>query len=158
MSKAPPTDDFDSPWKEALQRYLRSILQFFWPDIYNDVDWARGYQSLDKEFQQIVRRAKTGKRLADKLFKIWLKDGAERWLLVHIEIQSAYAKDFARRMFEYNLAAWQLYGKTVVSLAVLCDDRPRTATRGRDNNGSCGSSKGCTGASGPRKMCANCFA
>ncbi|MCI0643100.1 MAG: hypothetical protein L0Y72_18455 [Gemmataceae bacterium] len=122
--RAPASDDFDSPWKEALQRYLRSFLLFFWPDIHGDVDWARGYESLDKEFQQIIRRTKTGKRLADKLFKIWLKDGVERWLLVHIEVQGAYEKDFARRMFDYNVAAWQLHGKTVVSLAVLCDDRP----------------------------------
>ncbi len=134
MPKTPPSDDFDSPWKEALQRYLPSFLLFFWPDIHADVDWSRGYESLDKEFQQIIRRAKTGKRLADKLFKIWLKDGAERWLLIHIEIQGAYEKDFARRMFDYNLAAWQLYGESVVSLAVLCDDRadwrPNTFTYG----------------------------
>ncbi|MCI0684090.1 MAG: hypothetical protein L0Y71_18430, partial [Gemmataceae bacterium] len=125
MAKTPQaSDDFDSPWKEALQRYLRSFLQFFWPDIHGDVDWSRGYEALDKEFQQIIRRAKTGKRLADKLFKIWLKDGAERWLLIHVEIQGDYEKAFARRMFDYNLAARQLYAKTVVSLAVLCDDRP----------------------------------
>ncbi len=125
MAKAAPaSDDFDSPWKEALQRYLASFLLFFWPDIHGDIDWSRGYDSLDKEFQQIIRRAKTGKRVADKLFKIWLQDGAEHWLLIHIEIQGAYEKDFARRMFDYNLAAWQLYGKPVVSLAVLCDDRP----------------------------------
>ena len=27
-------------------------------------------------------------------------------------------------MFRYNVRAWELYGHTVVSLAVLCDDRP----------------------------------
>ncbi|MCI0358237.1 MAG: hypothetical protein L0211_07125 [Planctomycetaceae bacterium] len=37
-----PSDDFDSPWKEALQRYLRSFLLFSWPDIHADVDWSRG--------------------------------------------------------------------------------------------------------------------
>jgi hypothetical protein len=122
--RAPEPDDFDSPWKEALQRYLPSFLQFFWPDIHADIAWERGYESLDKEFQQIVRRAHLGKRLADKLFKIWLHDGVERWLLIHVEIQGDYEKEFAARMFDYNVAARQLYGKTVVSLAVLCDDRP----------------------------------
>ncbi len=123
-------DDFDSPWKEALQAYLPSFLGFFFADIHTDVDWTRGYESLDKEFQQIVRRAKVGKCLADKLFKIWLKDGGERWLLIHIEIQGDYEKEFPERMFDYHVAARQLYNQQVVSLAVLCDDnanwRPTT--------------------------------
>jgi len=124
MMKGPrPSDDFDSPWKDALHRYLPSFLVFFFADIHGDVDWSRGYEALDKEFQQIVRQAKVGKRLADKLFKIWLNDGAERWLLVHVEIQGEVEEDFPQRMFDYNSAARQLYGKTVVSLAVLCDDR-----------------------------------
>jgi len=71
-----PTDDFDSPWKDALHRYLRFFLTFFFPDIHDDVDWSRGYQALDKEFQQIVRQAKVGKRLADKLFKLCSRTAA----------------------------------------------------------------------------------
>lgn len=136
MPKRPrATDDYDSPWKEALHRYLRFFLAFFFPDIHDDVDWARGYEALDKEFQQIVRQAKVGKRLADKLFKLWLKDGSEHWLLIHVEVQGAYEKDFAGRMFAYNVAVRQLYAKTVVSLAVLCDEqadwRPTTFGYGR---------------------------
>jgi hypothetical protein len=124
MAKRPKdNDDFDGPWKEALQVYLPFFLTFFFSDIHADVDWDRGYQSLDKEFQQIARRAKVGKCLADKLFKVWLKDGGERWLLIHIEIQGEYEEGFAQRMFDYNVAARQLYNQTVVSLAVLCDER-----------------------------------
>jgi hypothetical protein len=74
-----PPEDIDSPWKDALHHYLRAFLAFFFADIHADIDWSRGYESLDKEFQQIVRRAKVGKRLADKLFKVWLRDGAEHW-------------------------------------------------------------------------------
>ena len=67
MAKSsPPSDDFDSPWKDAVNVYLRFFLAFFFPDIETDLDWARGYQALDKEFQQIVRRAKVGKHLADR--------------------------------------------------------------------------------------------
>ena len=80
-------NDFDSPWKDALQRYFQDFLAFFYPAIHADIDWTRGYDSLDKEFQQIVRRAKVGKGIADKLFKVWLLDGAECWLLIHVEVQ-----------------------------------------------------------------------
>jgi hypothetical protein len=68
-------DDFDGPWKDALHLYFRSFLAFFFPHIHTEVDWSRGYEELDKEFQQIIRRAKVGKGLADKLVKVWLRDG-----------------------------------------------------------------------------------
>src|SRR5438105_9624168 len=120
---APATDEYDSPWKEALQAYLPFFLTFFFADIHADIDWSRGYQSLDKEFQKIARRAKVGKRIADKLFKVWLKDGSEHWLLIHVEVQGDYEREFPERMLDYNSAARQLYNKDVVSLAVLCDDQ-----------------------------------
>lgn len=106
-----------------MHLYLPAFLAFFYPDIHADIDWQRGYVALDKEFQQIVRRAKIGKCLADKLFKVWLRDGAERWLLIHIEVQGEPEPDFPERMFNYNVAVWRLYNQTVVGLAVLCDDR-----------------------------------
>jgi hypothetical protein len=74
------------------------------------------------EFQRIARRAKVGKRIADKLCKVWLGDGHERWLLIHVEIQGDYEKQFPARMFEYHTAARRLNNQEVVNLAVLCDD------------------------------------
>ncbi len=117
-------DEFDSPWKDVLQAYLPAFLAFFFPDIVGEIDWVRGYVALDKEFQQIARRAKIGKLLADKLFKVWLKDGREHWLLIHIEIQGEVESEFPRRMFDYHVAARQLYNQEVVSLAILCDENP----------------------------------
>jgi hypothetical protein len=116
--------DFDSPWKDALQAFFPAFVELLFPDIHVDIDWSRGYVSLDKEFQQILRHAKVGKRLADKLFKVWLRDGAEYWLLIHVEIQAEPEDEFPRRMFDYNSAVRKLYNQEVISLAVLCDDRP----------------------------------
>jgi len=39
-----PSDDYDSPWKEALERYLLPFLEFFFPVAYHDVDWSQGYE------------------------------------------------------------------------------------------------------------------
>ena len=119
-----PASEQDSPWKEALDRFLRPFLALFFPVIHKAVDWARGYQALDKEFQQIIRKGKIGKRLADKLFKVWTNHGDECWLLIHIEVQGQVEVGFAERMFVYNYRAFDLYNRPVVSLAVLCDDQP----------------------------------
>jgi hypothetical protein len=104
---------------------LAPFLAFFFPTIHEGIDWPRGYQSLDKELQQIIRGARVGRRLADKLFKVWRKNGQEAWLLIHIEVQGRREQTFPERMFVYNYRIYDRYRKPVVSLAVLCDDQPR---------------------------------
>jgi hypothetical protein len=84
---------------------------------------SKGYESLDKELHQIVRAARGPKGLADKLFKVWRLNGQETWLLIHIEVQGEPEADFPLRMFRYNVRAFERYNQTVVSLAVLTDDR-----------------------------------
>jgi hypothetical protein len=58
------------------------------------------------------------------LFKVWDCNGQEQWLLIHVEVQGGYESAFAERMFIYNVRAFQLYNRTVVSLAVLTDEHP----------------------------------
>ena len=79
--------DYDSPWKEALDVYFAAFLAFFFPEAHADIDWARGYETLDKELQAVVREAELGRRLVDKLVKVWRQGGAEEWVLVHVEVQ-----------------------------------------------------------------------
>ena len=55
---------------------------------------------------------------------MWLKDGTEKWLLIHIEVQGKVEVFFSERMFRYNIRSYLLYDREVVSLAVLCDDNP----------------------------------
>jgi hypothetical protein len=122
--RRPRRSDFDSPWKEALEYFLAPFLAFFFPEVHAGIDWSRGYESLDKELHQIVRAARSPKGLADKLFKVWRVNGEETWLLIHIEVQGEPEDDFSLRMFRYNTRAFDRYNRTVVSLAVLTDDRP----------------------------------
>src|SRR5262245_36819470 len=116
------SDDLDNPWKEALDSFLDCFLALCFPVVHAGIDWRRGYESLDNELQQIAHDAAVGKRIADKLYKVWRKDGAEAWLLIHIEIQGRRERDFAERMFVYNHRIYDLYRRPVASLAVLGDD------------------------------------
>lgn len=77
---------------------------------------------LDQEFQQVVRDAELGKRLVDKLVKIYRTGGEESWLLIHVEVQSQEETDFPRRMFVYNYRIFDRYNRSVASLAVLGDE------------------------------------
>ena len=62
--------DYDSPWKEALDAYFEPFLALLFPQAHRLIDWSRGYESLDKEFQQVVREAEVGRRYVDKLVKV----------------------------------------------------------------------------------------
>jgi hypothetical protein len=123
ISRASATD-YDSPWKEALDRFFEACLAFFFPHIHADIDWTRGYEMLDKELQPIIRRAATGRRYVDKLVKVWLKDGQERWILIHVEVQARRERDFPERIHVYNHRIFDRYGREVISLAILADDDP----------------------------------
>jgi hypothetical protein len=118
-----PQADYDNPWKEALEQYFEAFSALFFPDAHAVIDWNRPTESLDKELQQIVPEAEVGKRLADKLFKVWQVGGEEAWVLVHIEVQSQEESDFAERMYVYNYRCFDRYRKPVISLAVLGDER-----------------------------------
>ena len=60
----------------------------------------------------------------DKLVKVWLKTGEERWLLIHIEVQASKEGDFPKRMYVYNHRIFDRYDREVISLAILADDDP----------------------------------
>lgn len=121
MTEAP--SDYDNPWKLVLETYLQDFFAFFFPDILVQIDWSKPHEFLDKEFQQVVREAELGKRLVDKLVKIWRHDGEEAWVLVHVEVQSQEESGFAERMYVYNYRIYDRYNHQVASLAVLGDER-----------------------------------
>ncbi len=70
--------DYDSAWKEALDVYFEPFLALFFPQAHTEISWSRGYESLDKELQKIVPESQHGRRVADKLVKVWLTDGREQ--------------------------------------------------------------------------------
>ncbi|MEI8374998.1 MAG: cytosolic protein [Planctomycetota bacterium] len=116
--------DYDSPWKEALDVYFEPFLGLFFTQAHGEIDWGRGFESLDTELQQVVREAELGRRVVDKLVKVWLKDGREQWVLIHVEVQTSEEPNFAKRMYVYNYRLFDRYNREVVSLAVLGDDNP----------------------------------
>ncbi len=115
--------DFDSPWKEALGKYLEDFFALFFPEAHADIDWARGFAFLDKELQQVTRAAELKRRLVDKLVKVWRRDGVDVWVLAHIEVQNQEDAEFAQRMFVYYYRLFDRYARQVASLAVLGDER-----------------------------------
>jgi hypothetical protein len=118
-----PKQDFDSPWKEALEVYFEQFMAFFFPEAYGEIDWTRGFEFLDKELRQIARGAALGERRVDKLVRVWREGGEEAWVLIHVEVQSQEETGFEERMYVYNYRSFDRYHRRVGSLAVLGDEQ-----------------------------------
>ena len=115
----------DSAWKDILDTHFKPFLAFFFPAIHRDIDWSRGYETLDKELQVILRGSRSRKRLADKLVKVHLRSDPQAAIHLHVEVQKRPEADFERRMFEYNYRIDDRRGGEVISLAVLTNSRSR---------------------------------
>jgi len=125
QTPANPTDNYDSPWKEAIEHYFPEFMEFYFPDACAAIDWAKKYYFLDKELRAIFPEAEVSNRVVDKLVQVELLKEKEKWLYIHIEVQSTQQADFARRMFVYNYRIFDKYDKPVASFAILAD-RHRT--------------------------------
>jgi hypothetical protein len=116
------TANYDQTWKEAIGQYFELFIKFFYPQLHQKIDWSKTPISLDKELEQITASSQTKKRYADKLFQVWLLNNEVIWILIHIEVQSQYDKEFPQRMFIYNYRSFDLFNKPVISLAILGDE------------------------------------
>lgn len=112
----------DVAWKGILDAYFKDFVEYCLPELYELINWKKQWNSLDKELQAITKGEDSGKRLLDKLFKVYLKDGREQWVLVHLEVQGKQENDFPKRMFTYGYRIYDKYQKPVVSCAILTDE------------------------------------
>jgi hypothetical protein len=112
---------YDILWKGLIEEVMEDLLLFVEPGIGGELDLDRGFVFLDKELAEIYpepdQPAKT--RVVDKLVKAFLRDGTERWMMFHLEVEGGNNKDFPSRMFNYFIRVFSKYGRPVAAIAVL---------------------------------------
>ena len=110
----------DNAWKELLEYHLEQFFALVCPDIHADIDWTKGYTSLEQELRPDVPDASEGTRIADKFIKAYRKNtNDERYF--HLEIQGKSDADFPYRVYLYNRRGVEKSGSFVVSIAILAD-------------------------------------
>jgi hypothetical protein len=117
-------DNYDTPWKQAIEHHFPEFMAFYFPDAHRQIDWQQGYTFLDQELQAVVQDAELGKRFVDKLVQVHRLSGQEDWIYIHLEVQGTAQAEFAERMFVYNYRIYDRYRRPVASMAVLADDAP----------------------------------
>ncbi len=108
-------------WKEIIKDLFPEFLEFFMPEIYKDVDLSKGYEFLDSELENIAFKIRKGKKIADKLIKVYMKNGEENWLLIHVEVQGYEDEEFAERMFKYFYRIYDEYSKKITAISIFTD-------------------------------------
>ena len=117
------TPDYDTRWKEIITDLFPDFLAYFLPEIFKEVDFSKGFVFLDKELHKLIAdKFKKGKVINDKLVKVWLKDGTEKWILIHIEVQSSFETNFSERMFVYFYRIFDKKSKWITAIAVYTSD------------------------------------
>jgi hypothetical protein len=118
--------DYDSAWKDVIEELFKYFLEFFFPRIYEAIDFTKKIEFLSEELRKIVPDSKVGKRIVDVLAKVYLKGNPKYiCLFIHIEVQGQPQANFMERMYVYNYRPFDKYrekGVQVISLAVLTDE------------------------------------
>lgn len=85
-------------------------------------DFDKGFEFLDKELDDIFPKSESASvRYVDKLVKVYMKNGVERWFLVHVEVQGYKDQDFEERMFTYYYRIKDKYQRNITAWAILTD-------------------------------------
>lgn len=113
----------DILWKVVMEETFADLLRFIFPDADQVYNMERGFEYLDKELAELYPDPDKEKdsRFADKLVKVYHRDGEEEWVLLHIEIQGDTSKrlEFAERMYEYFARIRSKHRRLVSAVAIF---------------------------------------
>ena len=124
------TGDYDSAWKDVIEKLFEPFLWQFFPHIAAEIDFAIPPEFMGLEFRPISSDSNQGKRIADVVAKVHLKNRPGKYILVYAHIEVHGDDDtgvFMERMFIYHYRVFDKYkekGVGIVSLAILTDDNP----------------------------------
>ncbi len=93
-----------------LEAFEIEIVELLFPEIFDNIAWELGTESLDQELQEIQKDI-FDKDSAEKIIKVRLRDKGSKILFIHVEVQR-YSSDeavFGERMFRYFYRIWDKF-------------------------------------------------
>ncbi len=107
--------NYDANWKIISGKFVKEFIQYFLPKLYRQVDWSIPPEFLEQEMHEIVEDS-VEKKILDKLIKLRLKSGEDKWIFVHTEFQGEGG--IGERMFTYFRRILDKYGKDITALVI----------------------------------------
>ena len=93
---------YDLLWKYIFTLFFEDFIKFFFPEeLYDAIDFTIPFESLEQEFNKSFTMLRPSSKIADKVVRVTLKNGATKILFIHIEFQGKAEKMFTARVFDY---------------------------------------------------------
>ncbi len=114
--------EYDIPWKEVLDAYLKGFLELCLPAVHAGIDWTSPIENHEQELPQLFPNSLMTGRVADKLLRAKF-NGSEQptWILIHTEVQVTRQADFPERMFTCYYRVLDRFKEPVVCIAIFGD-------------------------------------
>jgi len=114
--------EYDVPWKEVLDAYLKDFLELCLPHVHDGIDWSWPIENHEQELPHLFPNSLTSGRVADKLFRAKFKESEQAtWFMIHTEVQVTRQVEFARRMFTCYYRILDRFEEPVVCIGILAD-------------------------------------
>ena len=121
-----PIRQADSLWKDLVSEFDTEFILFFFGKLLHDaIDFSVAPEFLEQEFNDVFTGNAPTKKIADKIIKYRLKNGKIKIIILHIEFQGAFDKNFPERMFWYFMYIATKYNTTDISALVIYTGTPR---------------------------------
>jgi Putative transposase, YhgA-like len=113
--------DHDRLYKVLLQTFFQEFVELFFPEAAVAIDFTH-VKFLSEEIFTDLTGGQRGR--VDLLVETKLK-GEDALILIHLEPQSYYERDFAERMFIYASRLYEKYRRRIVPIAIFSHERKK---------------------------------
>jgi len=119
--------DYDGLWKRIIDDLFKEFMQFFAPDLHDEIDFTKTPFPLKQEYYRRIIKTPKGKNIVDKIMQVSLKSGEEKWILIHIEVQAKANEEFSKRMFRYFYRIYDYFDRDIYAIALVTDKQKTPA-------------------------------
>jgi hypothetical protein len=116
---------FDQALKTALENRFKQMLQIFWVDMYDYIDWSYELEYLNKEFPRQSLSDEEKGQIVDSLVKVKVFSEETPFVILHTEIQAQKDVDMMSRMsrmFRYQKCVESRYRDIPVQQNLILAD------------------------------------
>jgi hypothetical protein len=120
-----PISQADLLWKDLVTEFDAEFILFFFGKILHDsINFSVAPEFLEQEFNDVYTGNIPTKKIADKIIRYRLKNGKIKIIILHIEFQGQFDKNFPERMFWYFMYIATKYNTTdITALAIYTGSR-----------------------------------
>ncbi len=111
----------DQLFKELIGNFFEDFIEVFFPEFHTEIDFTTIKPLSEELFTDLIDGEN---RRVNLVIEAKLRDEATL-IVIHVEPQSSYQKDFNQRMFLYFCLLYKKYRKPILPVAVFSYDYQR---------------------------------